>query len=42
MGFLAWGAAMLIGGWLLLRTGTQQTPSESDVRPSVFDKRKAS
>lgn len=25
LGFLAWGAAMLIGGWVLLRTGQEQT-----------------
>jgi predicted membrane protein DUF2243 len=25
LGFLAWGAAMLIGGWALLRTGQEQT-----------------
>lgn len=27
LGFLAWGAAMLIGGWLLLRSGRQETAS---------------
>jgi uncharacterized membrane protein len=27
IGFLVWGAAMLIGGWLLLKAGQQQTPS---------------
>ena len=26
MGFLAWGAAMLVGGWLLLRAGRRETP----------------
>ena len=26
MGFLAWGAAMLAGGWLLLRAGRRETP----------------
>ena len=26
--FLLWGAIMLIGGWLLLKTGEQQTPEE--------------
>lgn len=26
LGFLIWGAAMLIGGWFLLRTGQQETP----------------
>jgi uncharacterized membrane protein len=25
LGFLAWGAAMLIGGWLLLRAGRRET-----------------
>ncbi|WP_134726183.1 DUF2243 domain-containing protein [Paracoccus luteus] len=25
-GFLAWGAAMLLGGWALLRAGRRQTP----------------
>ena len=25
MGFLAWGAAMLIGGWFLLQTGKRET-----------------
>jgi uncharacterized membrane protein len=29
MGFLLWGAAMLIGGWFLLKTGEEQTPRES-------------
>ena len=28
IGFLVWGAIMLLGGWLLLRTGEQQTPEE--------------
>jgi uncharacterized membrane protein len=28
IGFLIWGAAMLIGGWLLLKTGEQETPDE--------------
>jgi uncharacterized membrane protein len=27
LGFLAWGAAMLIGGWLLLRAGRRETPA---------------
>jgi len=27
IGFLAWGAAMLIGGWLLLRAGQRETRS---------------
>jgi uncharacterized membrane protein len=26
LGFLIWGAAMLIGGWFLLRKGRQETP----------------
>lgn len=26
LGFLAWGALMLIGGWWLMRTGEQETP----------------
>jgi uncharacterized membrane protein len=25
LGFLAWGAAMLIGGWFLLRAGWRET-----------------
>src|SRR6476620_11941851 len=29
MGFLLWGAAMLIGGWFFLKTGEEQTPPES-------------
>lgn len=29
LGFLAWGAAMLAGGWLLLRTGRRETPAEA-------------
>ena len=28
LGFLAWGAAMLIGGWFLLRAGQRDTPRE--------------
>ena len=28
LGFLLWGAAMLVGGWLLLRTGEEETPQE--------------
>jgi uncharacterized membrane protein len=28
MGFLAWGAAMLIGGWFLYKAGKRQTPGE--------------
>ena len=26
LGFLLWGAAMLVGGWLLLRAGKRETP----------------
>jgi uncharacterized membrane protein len=37
MGFLAWGAAMLIGGWALWRNGRRQTgntsPPAGDRRP---------
>ena len=29
MGFLVWGAAMLIGGWLLLRAGRRSTMSKA-------------
>jgi uncharacterized membrane protein len=29
LGFLIWGAAMLVGGWLLLRRGRQETPDET-------------
>ncbi len=28
LGFLVWGAAMLLGGWALLRAGRDQTPGE--------------
>jgi uncharacterized membrane protein len=28
IGFLIWGAAMLIGGWLLLKTGEHETPEK--------------
>ena len=27
IGFLIWGAAMLVGGWLLLRAGKRETPA---------------
>ena len=30
IGFLAWGALMLIGGWALYKSGTQQSPSAAD------------
>jgi len=29
IGFLVWGAAMLIGGWLLLRAGRRETAAEA-------------
>ena len=37
LGFLIWGAVMLVGGWFLLRGGERETPQEniSDERPSV-------
>ena len=28
IGFLIWGAAMLVGGWVLLRRGQQETPAK--------------
>jgi uncharacterized membrane protein len=28
LGFLTWGAAMVAGGWLLLRAGEQKTAAE--------------
>jgi uncharacterized membrane protein len=31
LGFLVWGAAMLVGGWLLLRTGERETPREEAI-----------
>jgi uncharacterized membrane protein len=31
LGFLAWGAAMLIGGWLVWRSGKQETAHSPDV-----------
>jgi uncharacterized membrane protein len=33
LGFLAWGAAMLVGGWLLLRAGRSETAARHPVRP---------
>jgi uncharacterized membrane protein len=33
LGFLLWGAAMLIGGWVLLRKGQQETTSEAVLVP---------
>ena len=37
LGFLIWGAVMLVGGWFLLQGGERETPQEniSDERPSV-------
>jgi uncharacterized membrane protein len=37
IGFLIWGAVMLVGGWFLLKGGEQQTPQEnrSGESPSV-------
>jgi uncharacterized membrane protein len=32
LGFLAWGAAMLVGGWLLLRAGRQETAARAQHR----------
>jgi uncharacterized membrane protein len=32
LGFLAWGAAMLAGGWLLTRSGAEQTRHASALR----------
>lgn len=32
LGFLLWGAAMLVGGWVLLKKGQQETPDESSAR----------
>jgi uncharacterized membrane protein len=32
LGFLLWGAAMLGGGWLLLRRGRRETPTETVAR----------
>ncbi|MBA3945271.1 MAG: DUF2243 domain-containing protein [Herpetosiphonaceae bacterium] len=32
LGFLAWGAAMLVGGWLLWRVGQRETASLADLR----------
>jgi uncharacterized membrane protein len=31
LGFVVWGAIMLAGGWLLLRTGERETPREHAV-----------
>lgn len=35
LGFLIWGAAMLVGGWVLLRKGQQETPDEAALGRSV-------
>jgi len=32
-GFLIWGAAMLVGGWLLLRKGRKETPVQAPGGP---------
>jgi uncharacterized membrane protein len=32
LGFLAWGAAMVIAGWFLLRAGQRQSPGEDGQR----------
>ena len=29
IGFLVWGALMIIGGWLLMRTGREETATEA-------------
>ena len=29
LGFLSWGAAMFVGGWVLLKRGRQDTPSQT-------------
>jgi uncharacterized membrane protein len=35
LGFLIWGAAMLVGGWILLKKGQQETPDEAALGRSV-------
>jgi uncharacterized membrane protein len=35
LGFLAWGAAMLIGGWLLLRSGWRETRYRAAARSAA-------
>ncbi|HSH82102.1 MAG TPA: DUF2243 domain-containing protein [Herpetosiphonaceae bacterium] len=35
LGFLIWGAAMLVGGWLLWRNGQQETATTTSVRTHV-------
>ena len=39
VGFLIWGAVMLIGGWRLLKRGEQQTPEEH-TRPQLAELRR--
>jgi uncharacterized membrane protein len=34
LGFLIWGAAMLVGGWFLLRKGRQETSDEAGIARS--------
>jgi uncharacterized membrane protein len=34
LGFLVWGAAMLVGGWFLLRSGRQETSDEAGIARS--------
>ena len=38
LGFLVWGAAMLIGGWFLFSTGEEQTPAEAIGRKLQSDR----
>lgn len=33
IGFLAWGAAMLVGGWLLLKAGQRKSPGKKASAP---------
>ena len=35
LGFLVWGAAMLVGGWLLWRNGQQETATTTAARTSA-------
>src|SRR5829696_265519 len=39
LAFLVWGAAMLIGGWLLLKRGKQEMHARAEVPVSVTDDR---
>ncbi|MDB5414927.1 MAG: hypothetical protein JWR10_3262 [Rubritepida sp.] len=34
LGFLIWGAAMLVGGWFLLRSGRAETVDDAAISPS--------